>query len=187
VPFVYVSRKEYLEALKAKLLLSKEINSESIKSSAYIRSEAEQEAEKEKIIDEYSKTEGGRNWLKRYLADYKTDEEKLEEKIKNSNSSSDEKIILVEKCLQMPTEELVRDAVISSSSDFQGFLEENDRYARFIVKENPDYYNTKLPSAVPQLFGIEFTVEIENPVLVRAYKDVMKALDFAVLKDMLGK
>ena len=186
-PFLHVSRKEYLEKMKAKLIIAKGLAAKSF-SSAYVRPKAEQEADKKRIIDANSQTESGKRWVRdKFLPEYKTDEQKRDEDVVRSNANYDKRIEYVNNYLKGSEKELAQDAILGVYWDTEGFVKEDYRNKKYVVKENPAYYNKKLPLAVPQLFGIEFIVEYENPIIAQAEKDVMKALDFSALKNMLGK
>ena len=85
-PFLHVSRKEYLEKMKAKLIIAKGFAAKSI-SSAYVRPKAEQEADKKRIIEANSQTESGKRWVRdKFLPEYKTDEQKRDEDVARSNA-----------------------------------------------------------------------------------------------------
>lgn len=70
---------------------------------------------------------------------------------------------------------------------FKGFMNEGDKYSLIAVKPNPAYYNKKLPMSSPQFFSVEYKVSDVSPVYTDNMEAIMKAVDFAKLKSMLGK
>jgi hypothetical protein len=185
---LYVTRKEYLQKLRTKLLLAKEYNEKSLLETSGFRTKELQEADKNRIVAANSTTEQGKRWVKeKFLPEYKTDEQIAEDNVIRSNADFDQQIAIVDQNLKMPEDELRQDAIISSLWDFKGFVDESEQFKTYLVKENPAYYNKKLIRSVPQLFGIEFRMAIENPTMAQAYTDILKAMDFRVLKNMLGK
>jgi hypothetical protein len=186
LPFEYVTRKEYLEKVKEKLALQLKESIAASKDVIQIRPKAEQEKEKNEMVEMFVKGSARAN---KYLAEYKTDEQKLEESITKNKEEYTQKLAFVEKQLNLPETELKKTAIITSltNSDFSGFAEENDQYALIIVKDNPAYFNPKLSKEVPQSFYLQWKFLNQIPALKQAYTDVMKNFDFAVLKNLVGK
>jgi hypothetical protein len=187
LPFEYVTRKEYLEKVKAKLALQLKENIAASKDVIQIRPKAEQEKEKNEMVEMFVKGSARAN---KYLAEYKTDEEKLEESIKRNKEDYAEKLAVVEKQLKEPEAELKKTAIVNqqtTSDEFTVFAKENDPYAVIVVKDNPAYFNPKLPVTVPQLFYIKWVYEFKRPAMQQAYTGVMKNFDFVALKNLLGK
>jgi hypothetical protein len=186
LPFEYVTRKEYLEKVKEKLALQLKENMATSKDVIQIRPKAEQEKEKNEMVQMFVKGSARAN---KYLAEYKTDEEKLEESLKKNKEDYAGKSAVVEKFLRQPEAELKKTAIITSLTwaEFTGFAEENDQYALIVVKDNPAYFNPKLPVTVPQSFYIEWTYEFKRPVMQQAFTAIMKNFDFDALKKLLGK
>jgi hypothetical protein len=186
LPFSYVTRKEYLEKVKEKLSIKLEQNIASTKDIVQIRPKAEQEKEKNDMVEMFVKGSARAN---KYLAEYKTDEQKLEESIKKDKENYSEAIKIVNNYLAQPETELQKTAIITSltSTDFTGFARENDQYALIVVKDNPAYFNPKLAKDVPQTFYISWTLNYKRPVVFKFYTDMMKNFDFAALKNLLGE
>ncbi len=70
--------------------------------------------------------------------------------------------------------------------DFLGFVDVNHDYASWAIKPNPAYFNSKLPKSSPQFIVLYCDVR-DEPVFRMAREELLKAIDFAALKGMLGK
>lgn len=152
LPFLYVTRKEYLE-----------------KSVGLIRKVKERE-------------------LKKIETDTAADPKNRDRLYAGTKKYYEDKLSGVEKAARLLSPaDLQQTAIVPAQGDFTGFLNEGERSAVILVKENPDYYNPKLSKGIPQLFSVVFEYDFNRPVLAQAYAEVMKALDYAVLKKMLGK
>jgi hypothetical protein len=126
--------------------------------------------------------------LKKIETNYAADTKSRDRIYAGMKKYFEDKLAGVEKAAQSQSSaDLQQIAIVPAQGDFAGFLTEGERFAVILVKENPDYYNPKLSKGIPQLFSIVFDVDDQRPVLAQAYADVMKALDFAALKNMLGK
>jgi hypothetical protein len=77
--------------------------------------------------------------------------------------------------------------VVPRMGDFKGFLQEGERFAVILVKEDPSYYNPKLSKAIPQLWLVNLNSDTTSAVLGQAGRGIARSLDFAALKNMLGK
>jgi hypothetical protein len=126
--------------------------------------------------------------LKKIETDYAADPPNRDRLYAGMKKYFEDKLAGVEKAAQSQSSaDLQQIAIVPAQGDFTGFLNEGERFAVILVKENSDYYNPKLSKGIPQLFSIVFEVDDQRPALAQAYADVMKALDFAALKNMLGK
>jgi hypothetical protein len=56
-----------------------------------------------------------------------------------------------------------------------------------IIKPNPGYFNSKLPRSSPQFIVVNVTGNNNEPVAAKVMTDVLKDMDFAALRNMLGK
>jgi hypothetical protein len=84
-------------------------------------------------------------------------------------------------------EDWQKPAVVPRMGDFKGFLQEGERFAVILVKEDPSYYNPKLSKAIPQLWLVNLNSDTTSAVLGQAGRGIARSLDFAALKNMLGK
>ncbi len=70
---------------------------------------------------------------------------------------------------------------------FEGFVKEGSRGSFIAVKPNLDYYNKKLPKSSPQFITVVYKISTGDPVFEENMSNIKKAVDFATLKNMLGK
>jgi len=70
---------------------------------------------------------------------------------------------------------------------FEKFVEEGTKGSFFAVKTNLDYYHKKLPKSSPQFFTVVYKISKGDPVFEENMDAIKKAVDFAELKNMLGK
>jgi hypothetical protein len=71
--------------------------------------------------------------------------------------------------------------------EFLGFLDANDRYVRWVVRPDKDYYDATLPLSSPQVITAIFFIDEKQPAYVKAREEMMKSLDIPLLRSMLGK
>lgn len=67
------------------------------------------------------------------------------------------------------------------------FTDENDVFGEILIKPNPGYFNIKLPRSSPQFIWVNVIWNHNEPIATKFSKDIMKAVDFAILKSILGK
>ncbi len=70
---------------------------------------------------------------------------------------------------------------------FEKFVEEGTKGSFIAVKPNLDYYQKKLPKSAPQFFSVVYKISKDNAVFEDNMEAIKKAVDFALLKNMLGK
>jgi hypothetical protein len=70
---------------------------------------------------------------------------------------------------------------------FNGFVDEGTKGSFIAVRPNMAYYRKKLARSVPQFFSVVYKVAESSDVEVSNMNDIQKAVDFTVLKNMLGK
>jgi len=70
---------------------------------------------------------------------------------------------------------------------FEKFVSEGIKGSFIAVKTNPDYYHKKLPKSSPQFFTVVYKISKGDPVFEENISNIKKAIDFATLKNMLGK
>ena len=133
LPFVYVSRKEYL-------LIQK------------------------KRLEQTMKQEPGSSYYAKFMS--------------NINQQ-----------LNKPDTELSKPAICMWNDEerFNGFVEQNTKGSFIAVKPNIDYYNKKLPKSSPQFFTVVYKVSHGDVVFEENIAAIKKAVDFSMLKSMLGK
>jgi hypothetical protein len=70
---------------------------------------------------------------------------------------------------------------------FEKFVEEGTNGSFFAIKTNMDYYHKKLPKSSPQFFTVVYKISKGDPVFEENMEAIKKSVDFAALKNMLGK
>jgi len=70
---------------------------------------------------------------------------------------------------------------------FDKFVEEDTNGSFIAIKPNLQYYHKKLPKSSPQFFSVIFKIAHGDPVFEENISNIKKAVDFAALRNMLGK
>jgi hypothetical protein len=70
---------------------------------------------------------------------------------------------------------------------FEKFVEEGTKGSFIAVKPNLDYYHKKLPKSSSQFFTVVYKISKDDAVFEDNIEAIKKAVDFATLKNMLGK
>ncbi len=91
--------------------------------------------------------------------------------------------------LGKPEAELNKDAVCNWNEEerFESFAEEGKPGTFIAVKPNAEYFHKKLPKSSPQFFTVVYKISHGDPVFEENIANIKKAVDFAKLKNMLGK
>ena len=117
---------------------------------------------------------------------------RLEKDIKDSPGEKtylDKYLKNISDYLSKPESELNKAAVCMWNEEqrFEKFVEEGTRGSFIAVKPNLNYYHKKLSMSSPQFFTVVYKVSHGDPVFEENIEAIKKAVDFAVLKNMLGK
>ncbi len=70
---------------------------------------------------------------------------------------------------------------------FEKFVDEGTKGSFIAIKPNLDYYRKKLPKSSPQFFSVVYKISKDDAVFEENMEAIKKAVDFATLKNMLGK
>jgi hypothetical protein len=91
--------------------------------------------------------------------------------------------------LQKPETELSQPAICMWNEEerFEQFVKEGTRNSFIAVKPNPAYYRKKLPLSSPQFITVVYKIAHGDPVFEENIANIKKAVDFAALKNLLGK
>lgn len=157
LPFTYVTRKEYLSEAKAEQTKKMEDMIKSVEAGRKIRPQSEQDAEKQKEIDFYKTQYSGTRldaMLEQYNKNYKTDRQKLDEAVALTRKNYQEVFTAIDSYLNNSTEEYLSQPAIVlpyGTYSFRSFEKNNtDINLVYIIRDNPDYFNKKLPVTEPQ-------------------------------------
>ena len=91
--------------------------------------------------------------------------------------------------LAKPETELSKPAICiwNDEQRFKQFVEEGTKGSFIAVKPNLAYYKKNLPKSSPQFFTVVYKISKGDAVFEENMEAIKKAVDFAVLKNMLGK
>ncbi len=91
--------------------------------------------------------------------------------------------------LTKPETELNKAAICMWNDEerFEKFVEEGTKGSFIAIKPNLDYYHKKLPKSSPQFFSVVYKISKDDAVFEDNMEAIKKAVDFATLKNMLGK
>jgi hypothetical protein len=91
--------------------------------------------------------------------------------------------------LMQPDEELSSPAIClwNDEQRFTGFVKEGTPGSFIAVKPNLDYYHKYLPKSSPQFFSVVYKISHGDTVFEQNIEAIKNAVDFAALKNMLGK
>lgn len=90
--------------------------------------------------------------------------------------------------LSKPESELSQPAICMWNEEerFEKFVDEGAPGSFIAVKPNLAYYRKNLPMSSPQFFTVVYKIAHGDPVFEKNIDGIKKAVDFAVLKSMLG-
>jgi hypothetical protein len=183
LPFAYVSKKEFLE--KRKKILSVQMG--------YSSSSFKETLDNIEIEKKYKETEfkNDPDKLQKYLKmDYQPRKDRYRKLLSENEKSYQPAFAKIEALLKMPTAELSQAAIVKMDPHDNGlsylFTNDNDPFGKVLIKPNPAYFR-KLPKSSPQFFWIYVKGDPKDPIAAKAMTDLMSAVDYTVLKNMLGK
>jgi len=183
LPYAYVTRKEFLEkrirAVNALQEMSASGFRDALKNLDIEKSFKEKEVKNDAAkMDEYMKK------------DYLPRKAKYEKQLANNGAIFAPAFEAIATQLKRPEAELSQPAIvkIDPHQTFNYlFTTDDDPFGQILIKPNPSYFNKKLPKSSPQFFMIYVTADDKDPVAAKFMGDVVKAVDFNMLKNMLGK
>lgn len=183
LPFGFVTKKEFLEkrkrAISDQMLMSASGFKDKLKNLEIEKKykEAEYKDNPEKL-KKYMKME--------YLEPRTRYEKLLTDNDKRYKPAFDK----IDEQLKLPADELNEQAIVKNDpNDHLSYLftDDNDIFGKILIKPNPGYFNKKLPRSSPQFFWVNVSGNHKEPIAAKFMTDIMKAVDFAALKNMLGK
>ena len=95
----------------------------------------------------------------------------------------------IDEYLKKPADSLNKIAICMWNEEerFEKFVPEGT-YGSFIaIKPDLAYYHKKLPLSTPQFFSVVYKISHGDPVFEENIANIQKAVDFAALRNMLGK
>lgn len=126
--------------------------------------------------------------LNKVDSDFKDNPQRRDKALAATRQHIDGQLAVIDKWSKtLSATELQLPAIVSSFEEFKGFLNEGERGAVILIKDKPEYYKRQLPTSIPQLITVHFKAVTTRPVHARAYADALQAVDFVLLKSLLGK
>lgn len=183
LPFAYVTKKEFLEKRKTALLLQMQMATTSYKDNL-------KNIEMEKGYKEVEYKNDPEK-LKKYMKmDYTDSKIRIEKSIADNEKEFKPAFDKLEKQLKFSSEELNQQAIVKQDpNDNLSYLftDDDDPFGEILIKPNPGYFNKKLPKSSPQFFAVNVIWDPNESKATKFRNDIMKAVDFTTLKNMLGK
>ncbi|MDP3312741.1 hypothetical protein [Lutibacter sp.] len=183
LPFAYVTKKEFLEKRKKALAVQ-------MFEAAAAYKDVLKNIEIEKGYKEVEYKNDPEK-LKKYMKmDYLDSKAKLEKLVADNEKEFKPAFDKIEEQLKLPIEELNQQAIVKDDpNDHLSYLftDDDDPFGKILIKPNPGYFNKKLPHSSPQFFWVNVIWDHNAPIATKFRTDIMKAVDFTLLKNMLGK
>jgi hypothetical protein len=190
LPFIPVSRKEYLVQAKAELTSMVKSIEAGWRMKAPVRPAAVQEAERKAVVDQLKSMYSGADLnirVRIYLRTYKTDEQFLQENIASETAAFRATIRMMDSLMVHPgAAELAKPAVVSvAAADFHGFEDGQTNY--MLIRINAKYFNNALGEEKPQLFLVSWHYDGANASAAELDRQLTEKLDGQRLQEILGK
>lgn len=183
LPFAYVSKKEFLQ--KRRQVLGVQM--------AYSASDSKDILNNLEIEKKYKETEykNDPDTFQKYIKmDYQPRKDRYQKLLTENEKSYTPAFEKIETLLKMPATELSQPAIVKMDPHDNGlsylFTDDSDTFGKVLIKPNPAYFK-KLPKSSPQFFWVYIRGNPKDPIAAKAMIDIMNAVDFTVLKNMLGK
>jgi hypothetical protein len=183
LPFAFVTRKEFLEKNKKNLTNSMHDAAKGFK-------DILKNLEMEKGLEEVEYKNDPEK-LAKYLRGYNYTKGRYENFLADNEKNYKPEFDKIEKQLKMSPEELNQKAIVrldpnANLAASYLFTDDKDPFCEILIKPNPGYFNAKLPRSSPQFIWVHAIWDPNDPILSKFREDIIKAVDFAALKNMLG-
>lgn len=177
LPYIPVTRLQYLNALKQKFEDEKIIQRDLI-NKMKIKSDAEEELAKQKGMEnalKYAPVNRVEERKANYLKNYKTDQQRKEEKLQRLEKDYSDKIKAIDDLLKtFDNDELEKPAVIDPFHTFKQFST-LEKGGRMMVLINNNYFLKQLPRYMPQLMVLRWRSESNNNAPSQFFKKQFEA------------
>jgi hypothetical protein len=183
LPYSYVTKKEFLERRKKALSIEMGQTAAGFKNNLD-NIETERSFKEKEFKNDPEK-------MTRYMKmDYLQLKERYQKLLAKNESDFAPAFAKLEAQLQLPASELSATAIVKKDThDYLSYLftNDDDPFGQILIKPNPAYFNKKLPRSSPQFFWVYVRADFNVPVAKKFMTDIVKAIDFDMLKNMLGK
>ena len=183
LPYSYVSKKEFLEKRKINLVTSM------LAAAAGFKDVLKNiEMEKGLMETEYKNDP---EKLAKYLKGYNYTRDRYEKFLSDNEKKYKPEFDKIEAQLEMSADELNQTAIVkldpNANLSSYLFTDDNDPFGEVLIKPNPGYFNKKIPRSTPQFFWVNIIWNHNDRIATKFKEDIGEAVDFGVLKNMLGK
>jgi hypothetical protein len=190
LPFIPVTRKEYLTEAKAELTTMVNSIVAGWQLKVPVRPAAVQEAEKNAAIGQLKAMYAGSELdvrMRLLVRNYKTDQEYQSENIGNETAGYVATIHLMDSLMtHLGAVALAKPAVVSvDAADFQGFEDGPGSY--MLARINPAYFNNELSEEKPQLFVVSWHYDPSNLSASVLDKELAEGICGRGLLELLSK
>jgi hypothetical protein len=182
LPYTYVTKSEFLEKRRQALAVQKNTTAAGFKEIL-----KQLETEKGLMEGEYKNDP---EKLKKYINNYTATKTRYEKLLAGNEKEYQPAFDKMDALLKRPADELKQQAIVKQDpKDYRSYLftDENDPFAQVLIKPNPGYFNRKIPRSSPQFFWVYIRWNHNEPIATKFKEDILKAVDFKILKNMLGK
>jgi hypothetical protein len=183
LPFAYVTKKEFLEKRIRILEREKQLANEGFRD-VLKRIEMEKGFKEKEYKNDPQK-------MAHYLRmDYQSTKERYEKLVKDQDRNFQPAFDKLEAQMKLPVAELSAPAIVKMDpEDHLSYLftEDSDPFGKVLIKPHAAYFNAKLTRSSPQFFWILMRGNPKDPQFKGFYKGVTNALDFSLMKTLVGK
>ena len=191
LPYTPMSRKEFLDAMGRSLKANKDALIGTIKEKNHVRTQAEQEANKQSTLESLSTTYSGAELEMRkrnYLDHYKSDEEDLKEIIDLQTAPLDSTIAFIDGMLhRLAPATLAASAYVpAKAAEFEGFADGEEDAVLLIHPAISAAGATTTPDK-PRFFLLSWTSDPADTEAAAIKELLNKKLDAGYLRELLKK
>jgi hypothetical protein len=189
LPYIPVSRKEYLISAKTELNAIRNAIIADLKQKAPIRSLSTQETDKKEVMDQLRTMYSGADLqvrLKMFLESYQSDEEYLRDNTAKGTAELDNTLHLMDSLLNhLSGEQLNKPAIVSvQACEFQGF--EDGHGDKMLIRMNPACFNSNLRADRPRFFLVCWQYDPSEPKANEIDRLIKEKFDSRELSAILG-
>lgn len=191
LPYIPVTRREYLHMVIDDLNSTKERIIADVKGRTPVRSAEEQAADKKRDLDDLTARYSGNELEMRtrsYLDRYKSDEDYLKENIDVATADVDTSLHMIQGMLDhLAPVTLAAPAIVSPTArDFEGFRDGEPGMV-MLIQPNPAFSQPGAAPEKPQFLVITWNSDPANDTAAGLTSQIAKDLDTRILKEMLKK
>jgi hypothetical protein len=191
LPYIPVSRKEYLEVASLEVKAEREKLIATVKERAPVRSAEKQKAEKEAAINDINQSYSGveaQLRIRSFTRSYKTDEDYQKDQIDKETAEVDAKLRLLDSLLTRGSAvELKKPAIVTvSAMNFEAF-EDSLPGRKILYQVNPVYFDPSSTGAKAQCFLFCYDYDPSEPIARDIDNTLNEKFDFKKLQALLGK